>query len=331
MTRTVQTHIMAVLLVAASSAPGHAQSMPPTILEIDVENFVTYNEDIADLSKFATNPNGTMAAQPRNFFFFLQIADIVAVNGQPVMGTLTRNSRSFSLTTTPNPGQAIADTTRGAVTADTFEILKSNGTPIGTIVTYGLGGGSPVPGAPLSVARGNFAIVGGTGAFLGARGQSGNTANSFVPRGASIAEDPADRRLNGGARTTYVLQVVPTFRPQITAVTHSTGFSPVTASNPAVAGEFLSVFASGLGPTVPVPGIDPGKPCDAGPPAGVNSPVAVTVNGKPADVTAAVGFPCAGDYYQVNFRVPADAAKGPAAIQVSAAWIPGPSVTIPIQ
>jgi uncharacterized protein (TIGR03437 family) len=132
-----------------------------------------------------------------------------------------------------------------------------------------------------------------------------------------------------------VLQVIPTFQPQIVitpggpAVTHASDFTLVTASKPATAGEILSLFVTGLGPTVP--GLDPGKPFTASPLAVVNSPVAVTVNGTPAEVIAAVGLPGAVDGYQVNFRVPSDPAKGPAIIQVSAAWIAGPGVTIAIQ
>jgi len=45
------------------------------------------------------------------------------------------------------------------------------------------------------------------------------------------------------------------------------------------------------------------------------------VNGKPAEVLTAVGYPAPVDGYQVNFRAPPDTAKGPASIQVSAAWI----------
>ena len=63
----------------------------------------------------------------------------------------------------------------------------------------------------------------------------------------------------------------------------------------------------------------------------VNSPVEVRVNGITADVLAAVGFPGAVDGYQVNFRVPSDAANGPATVQVSAAWIAGPAVSIIVQ
>ena len=334
MIQKVETLVMAVLLMAASCTLGRAQVTPAAILEIDVENYVSYNEDTSDLSKFATDPNVTTAVPPRNFAFGVQIADILAVNGRPVKGTLTRNTRSVNFNPNPGPGQAIADTVRGAVTADTFEILNSDGSPIGTIVTYGLGRGAPAPGAPLSIMTGNFAIVGGTGAFLGARGQLGQAAMAN-PRGASMTEDPANRRSNGGTRTRYVLQVIPAFQPQIVmtpggpAVTHSSDFTLVTSSKPAIAGEILSLFVMGLGPTVP--GVDPGKPFPASPPAVVNSPVDVMVNGKSAEIIAAVGFPGVADGYQVNFRVPSDVAKGPATIQVSAAWITGPSVTIATQ
>ena len=78
----------------------------------------------------------------------------------------------------PVPGQAIADTAHVGLAVFTFEILKSDGTPIGTIMTYGFAGGPAPPGAPLSATAGsNFMITGGTGAFLGARGQMEMAAN----------------------------------------------------------------------------------------------------------------------------------------------------------
>ena len=327
----------ALVLMAAYCIPGQGQVPPPTILEIDVENPVQYFEDTSDLSKFATDPNPTTAIPPRNFAWTVYIGDIVAVNGQPAKGTVTRNLRQVFLNTTPNPGQAIADAVRNAVTADTFEILKSDGTPIGTMVSYGLTVGSPPLGAPLSITQGTFAITGGTGAFLGARGQFGQavTSQTIPQRQASMTEDPANRRRNGGGRIKFVLQVIPMSTPQIVAtasgpaVTHSRDFSLVTASKPAAAGEILSVFVTGLGPTKP--GVDPGKPFPTSPLAVVNSPVDVTVNGTSAEVLAAVGFPGTVDSYQVNFRVPSNAAKGAATVQVSAAWIAGSPVSIAVQ
>ena len=76
---------------------------------------------------------------------------------------------------------------------------------------------------------------------------------------------------------------------------------------------------------------NPGKPFPSDVLVAVNSPVDVTVNGKSADMLVAVGFPGAVDGYQVNFRVPSDTPKGAAVIQVSAAWIAGPAVSIPVQ
>lgn len=333
MTRNGAILMTPILLFSACGILGQAQTQPPAILEIDVANYVQYTEDTSDVSKFATDANTTTAVPPRNFHFFVQIADIVAVNGHPVKGTLTRNSRALNLSPAPVNGQATADTVRGAVSADAFEILKVDGTPIGTILSYGLGAGSAAPGAPLSITRGNFAIVGGTGAFLGVRGQLGNTAGS--PRNASVTEDPANRQRNGGTQTRYILQLIPASQPQIVvtaggpAVAHSSDFTLVTSSKPAVAGEILSMFVTGLGPTVP--GVDPGKPFPATPPSVVNSPVDVIVNGKSAEIIAAVGFPGAVDGYQVNFRVPSDVAKGPATLQISAAWISGPIISFPVQ
>lgn len=325
------------VLTAMSCSLALGQATSPTILEIDLENLVRYFQDPADVSKYGTDPNLTTQVPPRDFVFDVTIGDIVAVNGQPAKGTYTRNSRLFFLTPSPGVGQAIADVVRNAVVADTFEILKSDGNPIGTIVSNGPSGGSPPPGAPLSITQGNLAITGGTGAFLGVRGLIGQavTPSTIQHRNASVTEDPASRRRNGGGRERYVLQVIPMSQPQIVAtssgpaVTHSSDFTLVTASRPAAAGEILSLFATGLGPTRP--GIDPGKPFPTSPQQVVNSPVDVTVNGRSAEVLAAVGYPSAVDGFQVNFRMPPDIAKGMATIQLSAAWIASIPVGVAVQ
>jgi uncharacterized protein (TIGR03437 family) len=125
------------------------------------------------------------------------------------------------------------------------------------------------------------------------------------------------------------------FVPQIVttatgpAVAHASDFALVSGTKPATAGEILSLFATGLGPTRP--GANPGTPFPSSPLVAVNSPVEVTVNGKLAEVLAAVGFPGAVNGYQVNFRVPPDTVKGVATIQVSAAWVAGAPVSITVQ
>ena len=60
--------------------------------------------------------------------------------------------------------------------------------------------GPPFPGAPSTQAQANQSIVGGTGAYLGVRGETGGgtNPNAVAIRGASMVEDPAFRRTNGG-------------------------------------------------------------------------------------------------------------------------------------
>ena len=328
------------LCAAACSHLGLAQVAAPSILRIDTANVVAYFEDTPDVSKFATDPNVTTSVAPKNFFRALGIADIVAVNGQRVVGTHTRATVNISLKPAPGPGQTIADTDRGAVATLTWEILKSDGTPIGTIVANGLTAGVVPPGSPLTATGGggNFVITGGTGAFLGVRGQMVGPPQPpglLLQRIASMTEDPANRRRNGGGTQGWIAYLIPMSAPQIVttangpAVTHSSDFSLVTSSKPAAPGEVLSLFATGLGPTVPA--VDPGQPFPSSPPATVNSPVEVKVNGKSSEVLGAVGFPGSTDGYQVNFRMPPDAAKGAGTIQVSAAWISGATVGIAVQ
>jgi len=335
MIRKTQMLAMTFLLVGLYCRPGLGQVAPPTILTIDVENFVNYRGDVSDVTKLATDPNITTPAIPRNFYEAQLIGDIVAVNGQPAKGTNMTNVRGFDLSTNPNPGQAISDTVRHGIVQQNFEILRADGTPLGSIIVAGAAAGPAPPGAPLSVRNANNAIIGGTGAFLGARGQSGQVSQTIPTRDASMAEDPANRRRYGGGRSRFVLHVIPMFRPEVVmtpngpAVTHSGDFSLVTASRPAAVGEILSAFVTGLGPTRP--GVDPGRPFPASPLAVVNSPVEVTVNGRPAEVLAAVGYPGAVDGYQVNFRIPSETARGTAMIQVTAAWIAGPEVWIAVQ
>jgi uncharacterized protein (TIGR03437 family) len=323
-------------LLAVVSWPwaGQAQTAGTAILKIDIANYVPYTYEVFDYGKFATVPTLTPPPPGRTFSFFVFIGDIVAVNGKPVKGLWTARGTTFFFDPNAVPGRSTADVTRGNIIDMYWEILQSDGTPVGTLAASGLTRGIPPPGAPLAQTGDNLYITGGTGAFLGARGQAG-VIDLGSPRQASVFEDPASRRNIGGAQRSYALHLFAMSTPQIVttaagpAVTHSSDFTLVTASQPAAAGEILSLFATGLGPVRPNSG--PGNPFPSSPLAVVNSPVEVAVNGKPADVLAAVGYPGAVDGYQVNFRVPPDTTKGAATVQVSAAWISGTPVRIMVQ
>jgi hypothetical protein len=331
MIRRANIVITSISVAIAACHLASAQQPPAVTLTVDLGNTVQYQGDIYDPAKFARNPNITPPSVGLvNFGVDTYIGDIVSVNGQPAKGLYASRSQAIQAYPNPQPGQAIADVMRVSIRQHIFEILQPDGTPIGSIMAMGFAGGNPPPGQP-SGERANWAIAGGTGAFLGARGQVEGVGNAA--RVASMAEDPANRRLNGGNPNRYILHIIPMTVPQIVttpggpAITHP-DFSLVTASKPAAAGEILSLFATGLGP---VRGVVTGQPFPANPVALVNSPVQVMVNGNPAEVTAAVGYPGAVDGYQVNFRLPADTAKGSANIQVIAAWISSAPVSISVQ
>ena len=54
---------------------------PATILEIQVQNAVTYNDDVPDPSKLASSP-GTASIVFRSFMPWIYIADIVSVTNR---------------------------------------------------------------------------------------------------------------------------------------------------------------------------------------------------------------------------------------------------------
>ena len=314
-----------------SLAPGQA---PPVILAVDVADVVIYEGDVADVTKLATTTTQTMGTPANNFFPVLWIADIVAVNGSPARGTWTVKGNLLSLSKTPGPGTAIADSGAALFFDWVFDIQQADGTPVGTIMASGWGGAAKPPGAPSSFLQANMAVTGGTGAFLGVRGQAGQGGNTVSPRQASMSEDPALRRVLGGGTRRYVFQLMPLSLPQILAngggpaIFHS-DFTPVTAEKPARAGEVLIAQASGLGPTLP--GVDPGNAFPADLLQPVNSPVQVLVNGQPSDIIGAVGWPGRVDVYRVDFRLPSSVSSKTATVQLTAAWIPGAAVQVAVQ
>lgn len=305
-----------------------------TDLQIDASNVVLYNYDTFDTTQFGANPNAT-AVPMKTYNFHIRIGDITAVAGAPAKGTLVcRSVPMFVLSTNPAHGtQAMADTARNMVDDCSAEILTSDGVAVGTVFFGGLFGGAPPPGRIAGTASSNMIVTGGTGSFFGARGQAGTV--SFSPRVASVTEDPANRRINGGGKESIILQVLPLFRPSVVmtqggpAVVHSSDFSLVTAAKPARAGELLSVFASGLGPTNPA--VSPGQPFPSGSAPPVTAPVQASLNGMAAEVLFAGGYPGSVDGYQVNFRVPAGIAPGTVTLVLTAGFIPGVAASIAVQ
>ena len=307
----------------------------PTVIQIDIENYAYYYADNPDYSKLAGSQQAVPPVSTKTFSSFIGLADIVRVNGKPARGTWSIRATTTNYTPNPQPGQVIADTTRNFFVDWIWEIQQASGTPIGTIMATGMGFGPPPPGSPLGLspsAASSMAITGGTGAFLGIRGQAGFSAITTTGRAASVAEDPSTRRTLGGGTRSFLLTLIPLASPAI--LNDSTGplvfhsdFYQVTGTNPALPGEVLIVAATGLGPTNP--GVDPGQPFPAAPLAVANSPVAATLNGASAEVLYAGGIPT-GMAYQVNLRLPANAQPGMATLQLTSAWQPSAPIQIPV-
>jgi hypothetical protein len=203
------TAAIAACMVALSSQEP-AQTPPLTVLEVDLENSVMYFDDVSDQSKWATVSSPVPLAENFNMTFKwrISIADISAVNGRPVKSNYVILQRGIRATTDLTPGRVIADFANGCLAELRYIFLQPDGTLIGSLVASGSSSSVPPPGAPAVAADTTYlnVVVGGTGPFLGARGQATITGSS---RMASIVEDPACRRANGGGKVKHFITLDP--------------------------------------------------------------------------------------------------------------------------
>ncbi|HSW49597.1 MAG TPA: hypothetical protein VLH09_05445 [Bryobacteraceae bacterium] len=106
------------------------------------------------------------------------------------------------------PGRAIADIAGDCARDVAASILQPDGAMVGTIVALGLGGKASGPGASAAATVHDLAVVGGTGAFLGARGCAG-LDRTVGSRTTSMVEDPANR---------LIFQLIPMTWPETVGV-----------------------------------------------------------------------------------------------------------------
>jgi uncharacterized protein (TIGR03437 family) len=108
------------------------------------------------------------------------------------------------------------------------------------------------------------------------------------------------------------------------------GAIPGVVSQPATAGDYLTMYCSGLGPVT-------NAPWDGAPPSGgslsyLQSSVTVTIGGQPANVLFAGLAPGFVGLYQVNLEIPAGVAPGNAIpVIITAAGINSNAATIAVQ
>src|SRR5260370_7683 len=111
-----------------------AQAPAPVILQVDYANQVSYHYDVYDYTKQASDSTATTSLPVRPFMQWVDVSDIVAVNGKPAKGIwITSGHPTMRFTTSVSPARAIADIARLAMVDQYFEILQPNGLAIGTI------------------------------------------------------------------------------------------------------------------------------------------------------------------------------------------------------
>ena len=313
-------------LIVAAGALCHlldAQTSPaadaPVVITVEVQNSTLYRGDTFDLSKIAKDPGPTTSVNTA-FITVFNVGDIRTVNGETVKGIWSSPAQALPFHANPQPGQPIADVDSTGMLQCIWQILTSDGKYIGTLIDNGAAAPGP-----------HHIVTGGDGAFLGMTGVHGAMQFATPERAASTSEDPANRRTLGGGtlRTTFYL--FPRSRPNVIAtpggpaVTHADG-KLVSAASPVAAGEVLTLYATGLGPTTPF--VEIGQAFPQGLAYPVNAPVDIKINGQSSEVLYAGGYAGSVDGYQVNFRVPAGIPVGTGSLQLTAAWIPGAPVTI---
>ena len=103
----------------------------------------------------------------------------------------------------------------------------------------------------------------------------------------------------------------------------------VDSASPARAGDYVSIYAAGLGAVQPA--VAEGEPAPS-PPAVVKAPVTVTIGGKQADVPFAGLTPGVAGVYQINAVVPAGVTPGDAVpVVVSVSGQASPEVSMAVR
>ena len=143
MTRT-WNRIITAAFAAIALGQAWAQTTQFATLDIEWENVVIYADNLADRSKLATAPNA-VNVNLRNFMPLITIGDIVSVNGRPARGFWVAKGQFIMLFPSPMPGQAIGDLGRGITTDTHLEILQTDGTRVGSIMSAGFVGDPPLP------------------------------------------------------------------------------------------------------------------------------------------------------------------------------------------
>ena len=306
------------------------QVAPEVTLNVELQDFVWYIDKSGDATKYATVPGITPAPAEIGGAFrrYLIVADLVSVGGKPATGTFFAHGIAISTSNEPQPvpGRPIADFPRNQMHDFVLEVMTPDRAQVGSLVGFLLGSGAAPPGAPPGA--GFWAVVGGTGAYVGVRGQGANMGSTNT-RTTSMIEDPAFRRVNGGGQMRLSFNLSGASLAEVMAAYHATDSTAVTTSRPARPGELLVLQVKAGWPAKPY--LQEGKVFSGEPFQDIAVPVEAVVNGTPAEIVVKFGWPGTRDRYRVDVRLPSGVAPGMATLQLNGAYLPGVPFNIPVQ
>ena len=163
--------------------------------------------------------------------------------------------------------------------------------------------------------------------------------NAQVPPETPVGTGTFSAAFADGSSTTPVSATVVALGPSIYllpdisfsqgAVFHGNTATPADPAHPAIAGEALVMYASGLGQTNPV--VPAGLGAPANPPAVATITPQVSVGSKTAQLLFSGLAPGFVGLYQVNFVLPAGLLPGPQSIAITSAGQRGSSASINVK
>jgi uncharacterized protein (TIGR03437 family) len=197
---------------------------------------------------------------------------------------------------------------------------------IATIFGYALTSSSGLltaPGFPLPLTLGGTSIaVNGISAPLLAVGNAGSQVNFVVPWEVGNAATAAIVITNNNLSSISMSVPLLTYEPGIftidgthAAAQHSSDYTLVTAASPAIPGEVIVLYATGLGPVSP--SVASGTPALSNPLSRTIDQATVTVANASAQILFSGLTPGSFGLYQLNLQLPMNAAPGEATVSLS--------------
>jgi hypothetical protein len=308
-----------VAIVTCSPAVVLGQAPAEARLAVQLEHFAWYWED-GDPNNYGTvteslspNPAGFAKGLKRNVI----MADVVSINGKPARGAYVSDGLFLPI--------GASDLPRNHSHEFVLDLQTAEGQQIGSLFGTFLSSGTAAPGAPRG--GGTWAVVGGSGAFVGVRGQGANMGGSSYHI-TSMRESTIARRTNARGKLLLDLYLSGVDVPEILAAHHANDFSAVTAANPAHPGEMLIVKVKANWPTDPPR--TPGTVFGADPMHVVPDFLQAAVNGFPAEIVNRVGWPGERGVYRVDLLLPS-MAPGNAVVNLTAGYVLGSDFKLPVR